>query len=469
MQPQRTTGLTATFEITRAEPCSRSSPSTPSAASPRSPPSPACSRSGVRPVSSSVRILVARATRIRTKRFASAAGPRQVIERRYGVVSRRGATGDRRRGASLAGLRACETLRTDGHAGPITLIGAEPHLPYDRPPLSKKLLAGEWEPDRIALRPAAAIRPARPRRAPRRPSYRPRHRGRGGELAEATTLPYDGVDHRHRLGDAAAARSGGRARSSTSCARSTTPWRSASGSPTARHVRRHRCRVHRVRGRRHGPGQGLRRDGARRLAGAAGPRPRRGHGPLGHGGARSGRHRHPLRRDSDRGLTADGVALSGGTFVPADVIVVGIGVAPRHGVAGDERARAARRRRLRRDAGDRVPGVYAAGDVRQVAEPLRGGDPRRALDERRRAGRRGRPQPAGEPGERRRARTYAPVPFFWSDQGRHGSSSSGARRPTGGDRGRGRRRRPGTRTASWPCTGGAIGCGARSVSTPRSW
>ena len=55
-------------------------------------------------------------------------------------------------GASIAGLRACEALRTDGYAGTVTLIGAEPHLPYDRPPLSKKLLAGDWEADRIALR-----------------------------------------------------------------------------------------------------------------------------------------------------------------------------------------------------------------------------------------------------------------------------------------------------------------------------
>jgi NADPH-dependent 2,4-dienoyl-CoA reductase/sulfur reductase-like enzyme len=55
-------------------------------------------------------------------------------------------------GASLAGLRAAETLRSAGHEGTITVVGAEPHLPYDRPPLSKKLLAGEWEHDRIALR-----------------------------------------------------------------------------------------------------------------------------------------------------------------------------------------------------------------------------------------------------------------------------------------------------------------------------
>jgi NADPH-dependent 2,4-dienoyl-CoA reductase/sulfur reductase-like enzyme len=55
-------------------------------------------------------------------------------------------------GASLAGLRACETLRSDGFSGRITLVGAEAHLPYDRPPLSKKVLAGEWEPERIQLR-----------------------------------------------------------------------------------------------------------------------------------------------------------------------------------------------------------------------------------------------------------------------------------------------------------------------------
>ena len=54
-------------------------------------------------------------------------------------------------GASLAGLRAAETLRADGFDGPITLIGDEAHLPYDRPPLSKQVLAGDWEPDRTAL------------------------------------------------------------------------------------------------------------------------------------------------------------------------------------------------------------------------------------------------------------------------------------------------------------------------------
>lgn len=55
-------------------------------------------------------------------------------------------------GASLAGLRAIETLRAGGFAGHLSLIGAEAHLPYDRPPLSKEFLAGEWDHDRTVLR-----------------------------------------------------------------------------------------------------------------------------------------------------------------------------------------------------------------------------------------------------------------------------------------------------------------------------
>ena len=55
-------------------------------------------------------------------------------------------------GGSLAGLRAAETLRAEGFEGRISFVGAEERLPYDRPPLSKKVLSGEWEPERIALR-----------------------------------------------------------------------------------------------------------------------------------------------------------------------------------------------------------------------------------------------------------------------------------------------------------------------------
>ena len=60
-------------------------------------------------------------------------------------------------GASLAGLNAAETLRLEGCDAQITLIGDEPHLPYDRPPLSKQLLTGEWDIDRLPLRTDAEL------------------------------------------------------------------------------------------------------------------------------------------------------------------------------------------------------------------------------------------------------------------------------------------------------------------------
>jgi len=55
-------------------------------------------------------------------------------------------------GASLAGLRAVEALRRRGYDGRIVWIGEETHLPYDRPPLSKQVLRVEWTPDRTALK-----------------------------------------------------------------------------------------------------------------------------------------------------------------------------------------------------------------------------------------------------------------------------------------------------------------------------
>jgi NADPH-dependent 2,4-dienoyl-CoA reductase/sulfur reductase-like enzyme len=60
-------------------------------------------------------------------------------------------------GASAAGLTAAETLRREGFAGEIAFIGDEKELPYDRPPLSKQVLKGDWHPDKTALRPAEAI------------------------------------------------------------------------------------------------------------------------------------------------------------------------------------------------------------------------------------------------------------------------------------------------------------------------
>ncbi|MEV0161478.1 NAD(P)/FAD-dependent oxidoreductase [Nonomuraea fuscirosea] len=60
-------------------------------------------------------------------------------------------------GASAAGLSTAEALRRHGYEGRLTLLDAEPHLPYDRPPLSKQVLAGLWEPAKARLRSPAQL------------------------------------------------------------------------------------------------------------------------------------------------------------------------------------------------------------------------------------------------------------------------------------------------------------------------
>src|SRR3546814_3540408 len=58
-------------------------------------------------------------------------------------------------GASHAGVQLAAALRDGGHDGSITVVGAEPHLPYHRPPLSKAYLDGAATLDSLALRPAS--------------------------------------------------------------------------------------------------------------------------------------------------------------------------------------------------------------------------------------------------------------------------------------------------------------------------
>jgi NADPH-dependent 2,4-dienoyl-CoA reductase/sulfur reductase-like enzyme len=54
-------------------------------------------------------------------------------------------------GASLGGLRTAQSLRSADFAGRITLVGDEERPPYDRPPLSKQVLSGEWQPEQASL------------------------------------------------------------------------------------------------------------------------------------------------------------------------------------------------------------------------------------------------------------------------------------------------------------------------------
>lgn len=87
-------------------------------------------------------------------------------------------------GASHASVQAIDSLRRDGHDGEIVLVGDEPNLPYNRPPLSKKFLSGELEADRLLLR---------------SPQFYEQHRVETRLGVRATAL--DRTDRRLRLGD----------------------------------------------------------------------------------------------------------------------------------------------------------------------------------------------------------------------------------------------------------------------------
>jgi 3-phenylpropionate/trans-cinnamate dioxygenase ferredoxin reductase subunit len=56
-------------------------------------------------------------------------------------------------GGGQGGYQAAASLRTEGYQGPVTIISDEPHLPYQRPPLSKAFVLGKLDQDRLFLRP----------------------------------------------------------------------------------------------------------------------------------------------------------------------------------------------------------------------------------------------------------------------------------------------------------------------------
>src|SRR6266568_4190634 len=60
-------------------------------------------------------------------------------------------------GAGAAGLTTAESLRRLGFGGTIRMVNAEHMLPYDRPPLSKQVLAGTWPPEKVLFRSPAAL------------------------------------------------------------------------------------------------------------------------------------------------------------------------------------------------------------------------------------------------------------------------------------------------------------------------
>ena len=317
-------------------------------------------------------------------------------------------------GASLAGLRAAESLRRLGYGGALVLVGAEKHLPYDRPPLSKELLQGRWEVDRIGLR----------------------------------RQPYEELELDLRLGVRATA---------LDLAARELVLGDGVREPFDALVLATGASPRRLRGQPDLPGVHLLRtlDDALALRAALEARPRvlvvgagfigaevaascRARGlqvtlveplpvPLARGlGEAMGRVCAELHRDQGVDLRCgvgvsgfqghqriERVTLSDGSSVEADLVVVGIGAAPETGwLEGSG---------LRLDDGvvcdafcAAAPGVFAAGDVARWHNPLFGEEMR--VEHWSNAAEQGSYVAERLAGTDLGAQPFAPVPFFWSDQ-----------------------------------------------------
>ncbi|MGH9050053.1 MAG: NAD(P)/FAD-dependent oxidoreductase [Acidimicrobiia bacterium] len=317
-------------------------------------------------------------------------------------------------GASLAGLRAAEALRHQGFDGRITMVGAEHHLPYDRPPLSKELLAGKWEPDQLGLRRQPYDELALDWRLGRRAVHL--------ELADRAVELDDG-ERLHFDGAVLATGSTPRQLPGTPPLAGIFTLRTLDDSLAIRAELDGGPRVVVV-------GAGFigsevastcRERGLDVTVLEALPVPLvRGLGPV-LGGVLGDLHRdHGVRLRCNavvEGFDGDGrverVRLADGTAIDADVVVVGVGVFPEtrwledsglildDGVVCDQTCRAA-------------PGVVAAGDVTRWPNALFGGSPMR-LEHWTNATEQGvhaaHALLAGEAAE-----PFAPVPFVWSDQ-----------------------------------------------------
>ncbi|MGH9134499.1 MAG: NAD(P)/FAD-dependent oxidoreductase [Ilumatobacteraceae bacterium] len=318
-------------------------------------------------------------------------------------------------GGSLAGWRAVETMRGGGYDGELIVVGAETHRPYDRPPLSKKLLAGEWDPDRIELRKHDDVESMDVTWRLGAPATGLDLEARRLIVAGGADVAFDGLviatgaaprrlpgqaDHAHvvelrTLDDSLDLR----ARLAPGTARVVVIGAGFIGlevAATARGLGNHVVVLEGA------PAPLMRGLGAE--MGAACAAVHADHGVA----VRCG-----VMVDA---IVPGGVALADGELVPADVIVVGIGVAPvtgwlagsgleiRDGVVCDARLNAG------------FPGVYAAGDVARWPNQLFDEEMRvehwtNAAEQGAAAASNLIAESRGEEGE-----AYAPVPFFWSDQ-----------------------------------------------------
>ncbi|MFC8142103.1 NAD(P)/FAD-dependent oxidoreductase [Streptomyces paradoxus] len=311
-------------------------------------------------------------------------------------------------GASAAGLAAAETLRRAGFDGTLTLVGDEPHAPYDRPPLSKQFLSGQWTPGRLALRTPADLDALGLDLRLGTAATQLDLTGRTVWLADGSRVPYDGlivatgVRPRRLPGDEGAH-----------------VLRTLDDALALRDRLKPGCRLAVV-------GAGFlgaeaaavaRRLGARVTLLEPAPV------PLAHAvGTEIGRllsqahldHGVELRTGvTVAEVTGGGVRLAGGEVVEADEVLVAVGALPNTEWLADSGL----------PVGDGVlcnayceaaPGVYAAGDVARWINPLFGASMR--IEHRTNAAEQGMAAARNLLAAPDARRPFAPVPYFWSDQ-----------------------------------------------------
>jgi len=94
-------------------------------------------------------------------------------------------------GAGLAGAKAAEALREQGFDGRVILVGAEPHRPYERPPLSKGYLAGKTDREKVFVHAKDWYAEHRVEFTPQLPATRLDRAAHQVELVDGTTIGYD--------------------------------------------------------------------------------------------------------------------------------------------------------------------------------------------------------------------------------------------------------------------------------------
>lgn len=325
-------------------------------------------------------------------------------------------------GAGHVGGRAAQALRQFGWRGPIVLIGAEPHLPYERPPLSKGLLTGEQDAASTALRPAAdwdtdqithvvawvesidtaaheIVLTGGPQRAERRIAYEALLLAMGGHLRQLDIPGADlpGVLGLRTLDDAAqiAARL-------QPGARIAIVGGGFIGLEVAASARQRGCEVTVI-------------EGAPRLLGRAVPEAigarvlalHRAQGVE----IRLGTLPTAFERQTD-GRTR--VTLTDGTALAIDTVIVGIGIVPAVELAVQAGLVVNRGIVVDAHLATSAPGVFAAGDVAEFPSPLNGAPIRQETWQNAEA--QARVAAANMLGQ---GVTFDALPWFWSDQYDH--------------------------------------------------